>query len=838
MTRRPRPRLPRFRRRKPLPPPWPIRGLLIVGRWLNRLFFTLLVLVLMGMMGLIGLYLYYGRDLPPPELIDQYRSFENTRIYARDGVTLLYEVIGPGVRVPVALERIPRILRDATVAVEDANFYTNPGVDLPSIVRAFWQNVNAGETVSGASTITMQLVRAILLTPEEAQQQTIERKIREAILAIRVGQEYSKEQILSLYLNEVYYGAQAYGVEAAAQRYFGKHVWELSRGEATLLAGLPQSPSNYNPFENLPSARARQRIVLNQMVDAGFISPAEAESIFAEPIRLVRPTVSIQSPHFVFYVYDLLVAQFGEEMVSRGGLRVITTLDPFWQAQAERVAAEQIAALRARNASNAGVVMLAPDGQILAMVGSVDYNAPDGQVNVTLALRQPGSALKPFIYAAALQRGWTAATVLWDVPTRWQMNGVVYEPHNYDGRFRGPIRLRLALANSLNIPAVKALEFVGVETFVDLMSQFGVSSFTDPSRYGLAMALGSNEVRLLELTGAYAGLQAGGRQVRPVAILRVTNSRGEILHTWQPPPVKPLLGPQSEQIAFLISDILSDNAARRLVFGRNNVMELPGIQAAVKTGTSNDYRDSWAIGYTSAVVIGVWVGNNDNQPMAEVAGANGAGLIWRELMLRYHANREAKPFVPPAGVSEQPVCAETGAPPTPECPQVITERFVAGTGPVSNITYQTVRVAGDGSCLATTYTPPEEARPKTFVVYPTEVADWVRRNGLTPPTEYCPPPREPDRAVALLDLAENSVITNTLVFIQGTARGPFVLDIGSGSDPTDWQVLGQSSQPVEQGLLGMWNADAWSPGTYTIRLRVTLPDGVVIEERRQVTYAP
>ncbi len=812
--------------------------MLIVGRWLNRLFFTLLVLVLMGMMGLIGLYLYYGRDLPPPELIDQYRSFENTRIYARDGVTLLYEVIGPGVRVPVALERIPQILRDATVAVEDANFYTNPGVDLPSIVRAFWQNVNAGETVSGASTITMQLVRAILLTPEEAQQQTIERKIREAILAIRVGQEYSKEQILSLYLNEVYYGAQAYGVEAAAQRYFGKHVWELSRGEATLLAGLPQSPSNYNPFENLPLARARQRIVLNQMVDAGFISPAEAESIFAEPIRLVYPTISIQSPHFVFYVYDLLVAQFGEEMVNRGGLRVITTLDPSWQTQAEQVAAEQIATLRARNAGNAGVVMLAPDGQILAMVGSVDYNAPDGQVNVTLALRQPGSALKPFIYAAALQRGWTAATVLWDVPTRWQMNGVVYEPRNYDGRFRGPVRLRLALANSLNIPAVKALEFVGVETFVDLMSQFGVSSFTDPSRYGLAMALGSNEVRLLELTGAYAGLQAGGRQVRPVAILRVTNSRGEILQTWQPPPVKPLLGPQSEQIAFLISDILSDNAARWPVFGRNNVMELPDIQVAVKTGTSNDYRDSWAIGYTSAVVIGVWVGNNDNQPMAEVAGANGAGLIWRELMLRYHAHREAKPFVPPAGIVEQPVCAETGGPPTPKCPQIITERFVAGTGPVSNITYQTVRVAGDGSCLATTYTPPEEVRSKTFVVYPTEVADWARRNGLTPPTEYCPPPREPDRAFALLDLAAHSVITNTLVFIQGTARGPFILDIGSGSDPTDWQVLGQSSQPVEQGLLGMWNAGAWPPGTYTIRLRVTLPDGVVIEERRQVTYAP
>ncbi|OAN47827.1 penicillin-binding protein [Chloroflexus islandicus] len=836
MSRRPRPPLPRFRR--PAPPPSPRRRLSALWRWLNRLVFSLLMLIVLGVAGVIALYLYYGRDLPPPELIDQHRSFENTRIYARDGSTLLYEVIGPGVRVPVALDRIPQILRDATVAVEDANFYTNPGVDLPSIARAFWQNVTAGQTVSGASTITMQLVRAILLTPEEAQQQSIERKIREAILAIRVGQEYSKDQILSLYLNEVYYGAQAYGVEAAAQRYFGKHVWQLTRGEATLLAGLPQSPSNYNPFENLPLARARQRIVLNQMVAAGFISAAEADSIFAEPIRLVPPATTIQAPHFTFYVYDLLVQRFGEEMVNRGGLRVITTLDPYWQTQAEEVARAKIAELRARDASNAGVVMLSPDGRILAMVGSVDYNAPDGQVNVTMSPRQPGSALKPFVYAAALQRGWTPATILWDVPSSWQVNGTTYQPRNYDGRFRGPVRLRLALANSLNIPAVRALEFVGVENFVNLMSEFGITTFTDPNRYSLAMALGSNEVRLLELTGAYAGLRAGGRQVRPVAILRVTNSRGEMIESWQPQPGKPLLGPQSEQVAFLITDILSDNAARRLVFGRNNVMELPNIPAAVKTGTSNDYRDSWAVGYTDAVVIGVWVGNNDSRPMAEVAGANGAGLIWRELMLRYHANRPAQPFTPPQGIVELPVCAETGGSPVPECSQVISERFMAGTGPVSAMTYETYRVGGDGSCLAAPYTPPEEVRTVSFPVYPTEVAEWAKRNGRTAPTEYCPPPREPDRAIALLDLAESSVVTNTLLFVKGTARGPFILDIGQGADPTGWQVLGQSSQPVEDGLLGMWNAGGWPAGDYTIRLRVTMADGGVIEERRRIRYAP
>ncbi len=835
MTRRPRPPVPKFRR-----PSRPLVARILAPIWraLKWLMVGLAVLFALGIAGALGLYWYYGRDLPPPELIDQHRGFENTRIYARDGATLLYEIIGPGARIPVALDRIPQILLDATVAVEDANFYANPGVDLPSILRAFWQNVLAGETVSGASTITMQLVRNILLPPEEAQQQTLERKIREAILAIRVGQEYSKAQILSLYLNEVYYGAQAYGVEAAAQRYFGKHVWQLSRGEATLLAGLPQSPSNYNPFENLELARARQQIVLGRMVEAGLLSSTEAEAIFAEPIRLVAPQMEIKAPHFAFYVRNLLEQQYGVEMVLRGGLQVITTLDPFWQAQAEEVARAQIAALRARDASNAGVVMLDPNGQILAMVGSVDYNAPDGQVNVTLALRQPGSALKPFVYAAALQRGWTPATLIWDVPTGWQINGVNYQPRNYDGRFRGPVSLRVALANSLNIPAVKALDMVGVENFVNLMVDFGITSFTDPSRYGLPMALGSNEVRLLELTGAYAGLRAGGRQVRPVAILRVTNSRGEILGSWQPLRGRPVLGQQSEQIAFLISDILSDNAARRLVFGRNNVMELPGIPAAVKTGTSNDYRDSWAIGYTSAIVIGVWVGNNDSRPMAEVAGANGAGLIWRELMLRYHANQPARAFTPPDGIVELPVCAETGGSPTPECRQVVTERFIAGAGPVSAITYQAIRVGGDGSCLAASYTPPAEVRVIQVPIYPTEVAEWAQRNGLGAPTAYCPPPRAPDQIIALIDLPESSVITSTMLFVNGTARGPFILDIGQGEAPQEWQIIGESRAPVEGGFLGAWNARNMPAGDYTVRLRVMLPDGIAIEDRRRISYAP
>jgi membrane peptidoglycan carboxypeptidase len=588
--RRPRRRVSSFRRRHP--------ALAFVLRLALAAVKLSLLFALTSVAGAMWLYYRYGSDLPDPQRISEYRSFETTRIYARDGTTLLYELVGPqaGRRTPVAFEQIPQVLKDATVAVEDAGFYTNPGVDLRGIVRAALQNYQSGDIVSGASTITMQLVRNILLDPQERSERSYERKLREAILAYRVSREYGKDQILNIYLNENYYGAQAYGVEAAAQAYFSKHVWELSPPEATLIAGLPQSPTNYNPFADFAAAKARQRVTLDLMAEHGFLSQAEANSIYAQPVTLAPPRSDLIAPHFVFYVRDLLERRYGPDLLYRAGLRVVTSIDLGWQAEAQRIAQEQIAQLRERNATNAGVVMLAPDGQILAMVGSVDYNAPDGQVNVALAARQPGSALKPFVYAAALQRGWTPATVIWDTPSTWvNADGVAYEPMNYDNAFHGPLRLRMTLANSLNIPAVKAMEYVGVDAFVEQMSRLGITTFDDPSRYGLAMALGSNEVRLLELTGAYNALRSG-RFTPPVAVIKVTNSRGEVLERWQPQRGAPAFGPQSEQVAYLISSILSDNEARRFMFGAGNVMELPDIVAAAKTGTSNDFRDSWAMG--------------------------------------------------------------------------------------------------------------------------------------------------------------------------------------------------------------------------------------------------
>jgi penicillin-binding protein 1C len=822
--------------------------------WRLLLAFMKLTLLCLFLLAAAGAWLYYrySSDLPDPQQIGRHRSFETTRIYARDGQTLLYELVDPqaGRRTIVPFDRISRVLKEATIAVEDAGFYENPGFDIRGIIRAFWLNYQNQEIVSGGSTITQQLVRNILLPPEERTQASYERKLREAILAYRVSREYGKDQILGIYLNEVYYGAQAYGVEAAAQTYFNKHVWELSDSEATLLAGLPQSPTVLNPFANLEGARARQRTTLDLMVKNGYLTPHQADAIHAQPINLVTPRTDIVAPHFVFYVRDWLEQRYGPDLLYRGGLRVITSIDLRWQAEAQRLAQQHILEgsnggppLRERNATNAAVIMLSPNSEILAMVGSIDYNNPDidGEVNVTLAPRQPGSALKPIVYAGAMQRGWTPSTVIWDVPSRFTLSdGSVYAPRNYDNSWHGPQRLRMALANSLNIPAVKALEYVGVDNFVELASQMGITTFDDPTRYGLAMALGSNEVRLLDLSVAYNTLRNGGRYYQPTAILKVTNNRGEVLERWNTGPGRPALGSSGPQLAYLITDILSDNQARWYMFGQGNVMELPdGRAAAAKTGTSNDWRDSWAMGYTPDVTIGVWVGNSDNTPMQEIAGANGAGAIWRDLMLAYHEGKPPQPFPRPPNIVELAICTDSGGRATEDCSNQIVEQFVAGAEPDAiDIVYQTVWVAGDGSCLAASYTPPEETWEVTYAIYPPEHREWAIQSGVPqPPAQPCPPSQNPDHALAVLSpLNATGVVTDSQVFINGTARGPFSLEVGAGPDPLEWQLLSQGPTSVENGLLGVWPAGAFAPGEYTLRLRVTTPEGLTVTAFQTIRY--
>lgn len=845
------------RKETPVPPRRRRSALRLFWRLLLACVQVTLISALLVLIGLVVAYRYYSRDLPDPAQIGRYRPSETGYIYARDG-TPLYELVDPqsGRRTVVPFERIPQILADATVAVEDAEFYTNPGIDVRGILRALILNYQAGEVVSGGSTITQQLVRNVLLPPEERTRITFERKLREAILAVEVARRYSKEQILGIYLNEVYYGNQAYGVEAAAQAYFGKHVEDLSPGEATLLAGLPQSPTVLNPLHNLAGAKQRQRTTLDLMVKYGYLSEQKAQEVFAEPLRFVAAETDLTAPHFVFYVRRLLEERYGPDVLHRGGLRVVTTLDPSWQAEAERIARQWVreggpgyAPLRERHATNAGVVMLTPDAQIIAMVGSVDYNdlAIDGQVNVTLAPRQPGSALKPIVYAAALQRGWTPATIIWDTPVTYPAgDSTVYAPRNYDNAFHGPQRLRMALANSLNIPAIRALEYIGVDTFVALAHRLGITTLNDPERYRLPLALGAGEVTLLDLTGAYNTFRNGGHYRPPVAILKVTNARGEVLETASDAPGRQVLGEHGEQIAYLITDILSDNEARHFMFGPNNVMELgDGRSVAAKTGTSNEWRDSWAVGYTPDLTLGVWVGNNDNAPMQEVAGSNGAGVIWRALMERYHQGRPILTFERPAGISEATICADTGALASADCPHPVMERFIAGTEPrTSDITLLTVAVAGNGSCLAASYTPREQVRQVTFVAYPAPYRAWAVANGIAqPPQQYCPPPdalpgREGGSIARIAQPVDGTVVRGPQVYVRGTAAGVYALEIGNGRDPgSGWRTIARGAAMTD-GILGIWSTGTSTPGEYTLRLRVTTPEGILLEHRAIVRLEP
>jgi 1A family penicillin-binding protein len=818
-------------------------------RFAGRLLLALIKLTLLAselaiLAALVGYY-YYGRELEGLEAgIGQHRPAETTQIYARDGQTLLYELVDPqgGRRTVVELARMPKALRDATIAVEDANFYDNPGVDLRGIIRALLQNYQSQDVVSGASTITQQLVRNVLLPPEERTRISFERKLREAILALRVSRKYSKDQILGIYLNEVYYGNQAYGVEAAAQAYFGKHVWELNTAEAALIAGLPQSPTVLNPLVNLPGAKARQRVTLGLMAKLGYLTTAQAQAAYQAPLNFVPQTPGLIAPHFVFYVRQLLEQRYGPDVLYRGGLRVITSLDLHWQAEAQRIVREKIADLRARNASNSSVVMLSPEGQVLAMVGSVDYadKSIDGEVNVALAARQPGSALKPIVYAAAMERGWTPATVLWDEPTEFKLaDGQVYAPLNYDDSWHGPQRLRMALANSLNIPAVKAIDFVGVENFVEQAHQMGITTLNDTSAYGLAMVLGAGEVRLLDLTNVYNTIRNGGLRRDPTPILKVINSRGEVLENIGAAPGRQALGDHGEQIAYLLTSILSDNLARQYIFGPGNVMELPdGRPAAVKTGTSNDWRDSWAIGYTPDVTVGVWVGNSDGQPMQEVAGVNGAGTIWRAIMDDFHAGRPIQQFARPPGLTSATICADTGALAGEACPNRLDELFVAGTEPrTSDVFFKTVKVAGNGDCLAAPYSPSDQVREQRFAVYPSQYQAWAAKNGIPqPPTSYCPPPRsQPESAIAqITQPAASATITATQALVRGSARGSYTLEWGTGSAPTDWRPIGQGALGVVDGILGVWSTADLPPGDYTLRLRVTTPEGVPVEAKTTV----
>jgi 1A family penicillin-binding protein len=638
------------------------------------------------------------KDLPNPDKLKTREQIVSTKIYDRNG-QLLYKIFKNENRTLVDLESIPPHLIEATIAIEDKDFYKHAGYSYTGILRALRHTLLQNRT-EGGSTITQQLVKNTLLTKEK----TLKRKIKEIILAVLVETHFSKDEILTMYFNEVGYGGAAYGVEEASQMYFGKSVQRLTLAEAALLAGLPAAPTRYSPFGTHPElAKFRQHEVLRRMAEEGYITIEQAENAKTEKLSFAPQKTDIKAPHFVMYVKELLVEKFGEQLVEQGGLEVITSLDLNIQNLAQKAVAEEVDRLAKLNITNgASLVTIPATGEVLAMVGSRDFFdfEKDGQVNVTLRPRQPGSAIKPVNYAVALENGFTAATILSDTPITYQFPGQPpYSPQNYDGTFHGRLTLRDALANSYNVPAVKTLSVFGVEKMIERGEKMGISTWQEKNRYGLSLTLGGGEVKMTDLAVVYGSLANSGLRVDLAPILQVTDYRGKVLMKYacsstgnykQPKIAQAQAAEEitcnktqvvSPEVAFILTNILSDNNARAPAFGRYSILNIPNHEVAVKTGTTQNLRDNWTIGYTKDLLVATWVGNNDNSPMSYVAsGITGASPIWNTIMRSLLANQPPHRFEPPSSVKKVAICPVTGTLPCETC-LGRPEYFIPGTEP-------------------------------------------------------------------------------------------------------------------------------------------------------------
>ena len=686
-------------------------------RMFIRVMFIFIAIGLAGLTYMMVQYYAIASTLPDVEdLLGRASTFETTRILDRND-NLLYEILDPnaGRRTYVKLEEISPFMVAATIATEDEGFYSHPGFSVSAIIRAYFQNVSSGEVVSGASTITQQVVRMLVLDPEEAYQRSYMRKVKEAILATEVTRQFSKDDILELYLNESYYGNLAYGVEAAAQTYFGTSADKLTLAQASFLAGLPQAPSVYDVHTNTDATFTRQQDVLRLMIEASqeqdciyvsnspqsvCVDDANASAAWyaIQDYEFPDPGVEMRFPHWVNYIHSLLEEQYDSQTIYRSGFTVETTLDPGLQEAALASIQEQIAKLEENKVqSGALVAIYPPTGEILVMVGSADfYNEEiDGQINMAVSPRQPGSSIKPFTYVAAFEKGWTPATLIWDVETEFPQSEDPYEnrepyvPVNYDEKFHGPVTVRSALANSYNIPAVKTLQFVGIydnpdtpekDGLVEMAHRLGITDLNEDI-YGFALTLGGGEVKLLDMTAAFAVFANGGLKVPPVAITRITDHEGNVVYEYEPPAPEQVIRAEH---AYLISSIISDNPARTPAFGPNSSLKLP-FQAAAKTGTTDDFRDNWTLGYTPDSAVGVWVGNPDYTPMQNTSGLTGAAPIWNEFMqiaIQDLTGNNPRFFVKPAGVIDKVICAISGTEPTKWCPSQRSEYFASDQPPL------------------------------------------------------------------------------------------------------------------------------------------------------------
>lgn len=637
----------------------------------------LIILLIMVFLFVLSYWYLILRGLPSPENLITRNIDVSTKIYDRNGV-LLYKIFQNQNRTPIPLDQIPMTVRLATLAAEDAEFYSHPGFSIKGIARSVIKNATRGE-LSGGSTITQQLVKNALLSPEK----TIIRKVKEIILSIETEIAFSKDQILEMYLNEVSYGGTSYGVEEAAQQYFGKGAKDLSLSESALLAGLPKSPTKHSPFGANPEAAInRQKEVLRLMAVNGYITPEDEEKAGSEKLVYASDKIQILSPHFVIFVRQILVDKYGEEMVARGGLTVTTTLDYSIQKLAEEEVNKEVNKLGNLNVKNGASVVLNPkSGEILAMVGSKDYfdTARDGQVNVTTALRQPGSSIKIVNYAYALSNSYTPASIISDSPVSFSVPGQpVYAPKNYDYKYRGNITLRSALAESRNIPAVKILASYGVAKMIDLGEAMGITTWKDRDRFGLSLTLGGGETKLIELAQVYATVANYGRSPKLLAIQKVTDYKGRVLEE-NSTENKDVLDPR---VAFQLIDILKDNNARAPAFGSRSALVIPNHpEVAVKTGTSNNLRDNLTIGFNQKYLVAVWVGNNDGSQMSRVAsGITGASPIWNKIMTGLLANEESIAWEAPEGLIAVSICPYTGTLPCAGCPSK-TEQFLKENTP-------------------------------------------------------------------------------------------------------------------------------------------------------------
>ncbi len=728
--------------------------------------FAALALLALAAVGGIAIF-WLSRGLPDPKEALHSLPPASVRVTDRHG-NLLYTSLAQGsaLRVPIPPEQIPACMKQATVAVEDATFYQNPGVDWKGILRALWLDLRARRVVAGGSTITQQVARNLLLTPAERNRRTLRRKIREMLLARRLTRSLTKEQILALYLNHTYYGGFAYGVEAAAQTYFGKPAAQLTLPECALLAGLPQAPNLYNPFKHPRAARARQKVVLSLMVKHGFITKAEAEQALAVPLQYNPAPYPMRAPHAVWMALEKVAELQAKGVLPKNApLEVRTTLDLGLQTSAEEAVRRHLKRLQKYSVTDAAVVILDPHtGDVLALVGSADYNnrTIQGAVNMATMPRSTGSAFKPIIYAAALQptlpHPFTEATVFWDVRTVFHTaDGKPYIPHDYDLREHGPVSLKQALASSLNIPAVETLQFVGVGATLAYARRLGIRSLKSAEQYDLSLALGGGEVSILELADASTAFADAGRFHPYRLLLDVRDADGHVLYHQAPPRPTQVW---DERVAWLISDILSDDAARTIGFPPHSSLEV-GFPAAVKTGTSSGFHDNWAVGYTPDFVVGVWAGNANFEPMQGVDGLTGAAPIWHSVIRAAARLRPSEGFKRPEGLVSVRVCSLSGLLPTPNCPITHRAWFIRGTEPTEpDNVYHRVEIDVATGRLATDSTPPERRKTVLAVVVPPRAQSWARKHGFVLLNDLLarssPLPRT-EQPLVMLSPADNAV---------------------------------------------------------------------------------